>query len=236
MSNSSAEEEEDGGINITLGKLIAYPVGGLLILSGLGSLITNVVSGVLILLAGIIALPIVRTRLKRSQGVSINRWATVAIVVILIGAGGVMLSPDTGQNTGQNGDGGEAELIDQSADGLVPTIDSFEAGWQGGVEEENTATYFNSETDSTLRYNVTVYSSVSEAESAMEDARPENTGIDSVSIGGGGFMTVQGDSYRIWVRTANGVCFTGYGAGVGVFSPESNAKDFAQRCEDEMTD
>lgn len=236
MSNNSAEEEEDGGINITLGKLIAYPVGGLLILSGLGSLITNVVSGVLILLAGIIALPIVRTRLKRSQGVSINRWATVAIVVILIGAGGVMLGPDTGQNTGQNGDGGEAELIDQSADGLVPTIDSFEAGWQGGVEEENTATYLNSETDSTLRYNVTVYSSVSEAESAMENARPENTGTDSVSIGGGGFMTVQGDSYRIWFRTANAVCFTGYSAGPVVLSPESNAKDFARRCADTMTD
>lgn len=234
MSNEGTNED-DGGINITLGKLVAYPVGLLLILAGLGSLLTSVVSGVLILLAGVIALPIVRTRLKRSQGVSINRWATSAIVVVLIVAGGATVGP-TGPSSGQSGDGGQVESISQSDDDLVPTIDQFEAGWQGGVEEGNTATYLNSETDTTLRYNVTVYSSVSEAESAMEEARPENTASESVSIGESGYMTVQGDSYRIWFRTANAVCFTGYGAGPGVFSAESNAKDFARQCESTMTD
>jgi hypothetical protein len=233
---SEEDTTEDDGIDITLGKLVAYPVGLLLILSGLGSMITSVVSGVLILLAGVVALPIVRSRLKQSQGIGLSRWATVAIVVILVGAGGAMIGPNAGQSSGPGGDGGSTERISQSEGDLVPTIDQFEAGWSGGVEEENTATYLNSETDSTLRYNVTVYSSVSEAESAMEDARPENTATDSVSIGNGGFMTVQGGSYRIWFRTANAVCFTGYNAGLGVLSPESNAKDFARKCADTMTD
>jgi len=232
----SEQNGEDDGIDITLGKIIAYPVGILLILSGLGSMISNVVGGVLILLGGIIALPVVRGRLKQSQGVSLNRWATVFIVLVLIGAGGAVIGPEAGQNSGGGGEGGEAELISQSDDDLVPTIDQFEAGWRGGVEEENTATYVNSEQDSTLRYNVTIYDSVSDAESAMEKSRPENTATESVSIGDNGYMTVEGDSsYRIWVRTTNGICFTGYNGGLGVLTPESNAKDLAERCESTMT-
>lgn len=232
MSEDTTTDQENGGMNITLGKLVAYPIGLLLIISGLGSMLTSVLSGVLILLAGVIALPIVRSRLKQSQGIGINRWATVAIVLALVVGGGATL--DTGG--GQNG-GGQSELIDQSEDGLVPTIDQFEAGWRGGTEGNNTATYLNSETGTTLRYNVTVYESVSEAESAMEDNRPENTATESVSIGNSGFMTASGDgTYRIWVRTSNAVCFTGYNAGLGVLSPESNAKDLAQRCIDKINE
>lgn len=231
----SEKNNDDSGTNITLGKIIAYPVGGLLILSGIGSLFSSIVSGVLILLAGIIALPIVRGRLKQSQGISINRWATAFIVLVLIVAGGATLGPNAGQGSGDGG-GGQAELISQSDDGLVPTIDQFDAGWRGGVEEGNTATYVNSESDETLRYNVTIYSSISEAESAMEEAKPERTATESVSIGEDGFMTVEGDSsYRIWVRTANGICFTGYNGGIGTLTPESNAKDLAEQCENKMT-
>ena len=57
-------ESDNSGIDITLGKLIAYPVGALLMLSGITSLFSSVVSGVLITLSGIIALPYFRSKLK----------------------------------------------------------------------------------------------------------------------------------------------------------------------------
>ena len=63
MSNEDAEND-NSGIDITLGKIIAYPVGVILILSGIAGLFSSVVSGVLITLSGIFALPYFRSKLK----------------------------------------------------------------------------------------------------------------------------------------------------------------------------
>jgi hypothetical protein len=237
MSNGGTDQEggDGGGINITFGKLIAYPVGLLLILSGLGALISNVVAGVLILLAGIIALPYVRAKLKQSKGIGINRWATLALVLVLVIGGGALLGPTSGGDTQVGGgDGGQSsqqtDLVSES-DNLVPTIDDFGSGWQGGEEGNNTATYLNVETDTVVRYNVTVYESVSEAQTAMEERRPENVGTDSISAGDSGYIYAVSDrGYRSQVRVANAVCFTGYNGGVAVATPETNAIDFAERC------
>lgn len=115
-------DDGKGGISITLGKLIAYPVGGLLILAGLVSLVLSVAGGVLILLAGIIALPIVRSRLKRSRGIAINRWATVGLVVVLVIAGSVALA-------GSGGGGGEDITENEGPEQLTHQMgESFTVG------------------------------------------------------------------------------------------------------------
>lgn len=240
MSNdeSTQEENEDSGINITLGKVIAYPVGLFFILSGLAGLFTNLIAGVLILLGGIISLPIVRSKLKQSKGISMSRWATLGVVLILVVAGGFAFNPSGGQDTTTNQQSQpsqQTELVSASDD-LVPTIDQFGSGWQGGTEGNNTAVYFNVETDTVVRYNVTVYESVSAAKSTLEERRPENRGTDSVSIGDSGYIYAVGDrSYVVQVRVSNAICRTQYSGGLAVATPETNSINFAERCVDSIS-
>ena len=228
--------EDDSGINITLGKLIAYPVGALLILSGLGGLTSSLLGGVLILLSGILALPIARSRLKDQTGVGLNRWAASAIVLILMLAGGGAISAASNgdmntDNTGDNGDG--VQVIEQPATELLPTIDDFESGWRGGVEDDGTATYTNVENDQVVQYNVTVYGSVDEAQSALDSRQPDNTATSDVSIGDGGFMYPLSDNaYIVQFHERNAVCKTTYQGGIATFNPEGNAEDLAQTCAD----
>lgn len=110
MGDSPSDSDESGGINITLGKIVAYPISLLLILIGLAGLVTNVVGGILILLSGILGLPIVRAKLKKSQGVSINRWATVGLVFILVVAGGVVIGAGGNGDMGDTGDSGDTTV------------------------------------------------------------------------------------------------------------------------------
>lgn len=127
MSEDDTEDkgngEEDGrNINITLGKIVAYPVSILLILIGLGSMGSSVVGGGFILVAGVLALPLVRSRIKQSQGVAINRWATIGIVVVLLIAGGAMMGGDDTDDTAT------AEEIEHQMG------DSFEVGEDKAIE------------------------------------------------------------------------------------------------------
>lgn len=235
MSENESDDSE-GGVNITLGKIVAYPVGGVLILLGLASLINSVVSGILILFAGVISLPIVRGRIKQSQGIGLSRWATVAIVVVLVAAGGSLLA---GSDGGLEQSSGQPESISQSATGLAPTIDDFDSGWQlvESNREGNSAQFYNSGDISakTLAYNVTVYEDVSAAEEALNEDRPERTSTEEVSIGNGGYLYEEaGGAYIIQFRTANAVCYTGYNPGVGGALSSSEAKSHAERCEESI--
>jgi hypothetical protein len=238
MMSEKEPDNSEGGVSITLGKIVAYPVGGILILSGLTSLISSVVSGILILLAGLISLPIVRGRIKQSQGIRISRWATVAIVVILVVAGGSLLG---GGNGGSEETPGQPESISQSATGLAPTIDDFESGWQliESNKEGNGAQFLNSDELSSkiVVYDVTVYEDVQTAEEALQDDKPERTSTEEVSIGDGGYLYEEpGGIYVIQFRTANAVCYTGYNPGAGDFSVNSELRSHAERCEESITE
>jgi len=88
------ESSDDGGINITLGKLIAYPIGFLLILAGFGGMISSLLGGVLLLISGVLALPIARSKLKDKTGVGINKWAASVLVLVFMIAGGAAIPTD----------------------------------------------------------------------------------------------------------------------------------------------
>jgi hypothetical protein len=100
-------EDSDGGRNITLGKIVGYLFGILFILAGIGGSIQGP-GGVLILLGGIFALPIVRRRINGKTGVSFSRWAVALIVIMLVIVGGAALpQADSGTPAETNGGNGD---------------------------------------------------------------------------------------------------------------------------------
>lgn len=116
------ESDESSRWDITLGKIIAYPVGGLLILAGIGGLVDSVAAGLVIIASGVIALPIVRQKLEKSQGIALSRWATVAIVLIAFLSGALILGAvqDNGADpVGEN----EEEVNGANGDSSEPGFD-----------------------------------------------------------------------------------------------------------------
>jgi hypothetical protein len=102
---TSDEEIDDGNRTITLGKIVSYGLGILIILIGLASLAQGL-GGLLIILAGVFALPPVRRRITGRIGISFSRWVVVLTVVVLIGAGGASLSPlDGSEQVATSGEG-----------------------------------------------------------------------------------------------------------------------------------
>ncbi|SDQ44360.1 zinc-ribbon domain-containing protein [Natronobacterium texcoconense] len=81
--------------NITLGKLVAYPIGLLLLLAGFGAFTDSILGGLLLLSAGALSLPIVRGILRHGSGITFSRWATVAIVLVAAFSGSMLLEPET---------------------------------------------------------------------------------------------------------------------------------------------
>lgn len=165
MSDNSDSTNER---RITLGKIISYPVGALLLLTGLSVLIVgSFLSGLLIILSGALSLPIVRSKLKQNQGISLSRWATVAIVFTLVIAGGATMGDigsDSDQpmettepteeqdsaDTSESSSSSDSSPSDTSTDSdstqdninsppeeLLPTIDDFDAGWTGGSSSDD---------------------------------------------------------------------------------------------------
>lgn len=237
----SENDNDEGGINITLGKLIAYPVGVLLILSGLGGLTSSLLGGVLILLSGVLALPIARSRLKDQTGVGLNRWAASAIVLVLMFAGAGAISAastgDVGADNAGSNSGNGVQLIEQPATDLAPTIEDFETGWRGGVEDGGTARYSNVEDNEVVLYNITVYESVDEAQSELESRQPDNTATSNPNIADGGFMyPLSDEAYSVQIRERNVICKTTYQGGIATFDVEGNAESFAQTCADAINE
>lgn len=236
MSDDVEEEEESDGINITLGKLIAYPVGVALVLSGLAILILNPVAGILILLGGLLALPIVRSKIKAKQGIRLSRWATVAIVLVLVVAGGAMIDTSSNSGTepvGSEGVDGEQQLIEKSPSDLVLQIEQVGSGWTKAGSESN-ETYAQSEflndDDSYVSTSVEKYDTANQAaeeyRTRVEEVQ-ETYGTDSVEIGDEGILYSQGDLYTIIFRDANVVAEIQYDGELAV-TPEQNIKDYAE--------
>lgn len=225
-----AEDDKEDGINITLGKMIAYPIGILLLLSGVAGLITSPLGGILLLLAGGLALPITRARLKDQTGIGINRWAASAIVLILIVSGGALLPSDSGGSL-DTGDSNGGEIIEQEASELTPSIDDFEDGWREVENQNGTADFVSPEASERVIYEITVYDSVEEAQSAVDSEEPDSVSTDDSGVGDGGFKYKVADkNYQITFHERNVVCSMEYGGDITVYSAESNAESFAETC------
>jgi hypothetical protein len=239
---------------VTLGKIIAYPTGALLLLSGLGGLLAgNPLGGALILLAGIIALPVVRAKLKDSRGISLSRWATIGIVFIfVIGGGGIISGNADDTPEADNTESISQESVEETStsepeagtliqgppETLLPTIEEFDTGWTAYPgEDPREISFFNFESETELIYNVTVHDSVQEAQSDLQNRRPVNVATDSVSIGDEGFLYKYDARYVIiQFQVENTVGQVTFFGGPGVLTPESNAVSFARRFEDAITD
>lgn len=109
MSND--DSSENGGKTVTLSKIVAYGFGILFILTGLAT-VTQGPGGVLILLGGLFALPVVRRRVTGRTGVSFSRTVVAVMVVVLVIAGGATL-PSADDST-QVENGGDSQVEDSN--------------------------------------------------------------------------------------------------------------------------
>jgi len=143
VPDQNSDSPVDSGINITLGKLIAYPVGLLLVLSGVFGMTISFSGGLLMFISGIFSLPVIRSKIKDKTGIGVNRWAASALVLILF-VGGVGLlgasTTDLETEASTNGGSGEVQTIDQPATetGASSTDLETEASTNGGSGEVQT--------------------------------------------------------------------------------------------------
>jgi len=115
VPDQNSDSPVDSGINITLGKLIAYPVGLLLVLSGVFGMTISFSGGLLMFISGIFSLPVIRSKIKDKTGIGVNRWAASALVLILF-VGGVGLlgasSTDFETEASTNGATSDVDIAD----------------------------------------------------------------------------------------------------------------------------
>lgn len=230
--------DEDGGLNITLGKIVGYLVGPLLILVSLGAMGGgDVIAGVLILLAGFLALPVVRAKIAAQQGLTLSRWATVAIVLVLVMAGGFLM--DTNDTTGTEPVGADGvedadqALIDKPATDLVIQLNQLGSGWtqveHDGNDTHAVGEYFHSGDSAFLGTTVDRYETVEEAaaeyESRVEEVQ-ERHGNDVVDVGDEAILYSISDSVWVIFRDDNVVAEVQYDEEFA-FDPEETAEEFA---------
>jgi hypothetical protein len=235
QDTSADEESDDGGLNITLGKIVGYIVGPLLILSALGGLAGgSVVGGLLLLLAGGISLPITRTKLKEKQGLSLSRWATVAVVLTLMIAGGAMLDTGGGGGAGAVDDGDGSQTIEKPATDIVIQLDQLGSGWTAAGSEGNdthaVGQFYRSEDETVLRTTVDKYDSTDAASSEYEtrvNEIKENYGTDSVNVGNEAILYSISDATFVVFRYSNIVVEVQYQKQFAL-DPEGQATGFAE--------
>lgn len=225
----------------TLGKIGAYLVGAFLILSGLSGMADSVLAGLVFLIGGIFALPIVRSKLDESRGISIGTLATVVIVVgaVIIG-GAVYNMGDVNSNSGPSGDGQAAtqatitsaeQVIEKPATDLVIQLDQLEVGWSGEVDGNQTnaeSRYYDSEEGAILQSTAKKYDTVENASTAygeMAEEIQDNHATESVGIGDESLIYMTRNSAWVVFRDTNVVAELRYSHG---YDLETNAKDYAE--------
>lgn len=92
--NSEHQSASSTTKNITLGFLLSWAIGILLLLSGTGLLMSSIVTGALVILGALIMLPPVNEYLGKQSGVHISGGVRFIIAVILLGVGVAFVSSD----------------------------------------------------------------------------------------------------------------------------------------------
>ena len=240
--SDSGEASESEVLNITLGKIIAYPVGAILILVGLGALASSVFSALLLIAGGMFALPVVRSYLEQESAIVLSQWATVVIVVLFVIGGGMVLGAS--ENTGTEPAGAEGvddddiELIETSSMDLVIQTEQLGAGWTQGkldgnethAESAHTHTGDGIHVISTVNRYDSVEEATEEYAERVEEIQ-ERRGTDAVSVGDEGIVYSTGDSAWVLFRDSNVVAEVQYQEQHG-YDVEGGAEDFAELMHD----
>lgn len=233
-NDTETNDDSISGINITLGKIVAYPIGLLLMFLSLLALFSSVLAAVLFFVSGLIVLPIFRTKLKQSQDIHISGWAAAIIVVVFSISGFVVfgLSVADSTNGPTPGEGtSNPELIEAEPSTLLPTIDDYESGWRNVESDSPRQTAFlNVNTNTQVTFNVTIHDSISEAESDLSNRNPEDVATEDVSVGEEGYYySLSGEIKIIQFRIKNVV---GQVRFIGnVLSPKANTINQAEKFE-----
>lgn len=83
-SMESQEEERTDPTELSIGKLVAWVVGALSILAGVGGLFTQPIIGIGFLIAGVFGMPPTRNMVEDEFNIQMSRWfAVMGYLVIL---------------------------------------------------------------------------------------------------------------------------------------------------------
>jgi len=109
-------------MDITLRNIIGYLFGVGAILTGLVFALVSAASGVLLIIAGVLALPVVRSSLDDRFDLSFSTAAVVGIVVVLAIAstGALVVSTMDGSDSGATGPGSDVSNVSMSAQNADP--------------------------------------------------------------------------------------------------------------------
>jgi len=214
---TQADTDGSAGLTNKFGKVGAYIVGVFLILSGLAVFADSVLAGLVLLAGGVLALPVVRSELKESQGIALGTWGAVAIVIVSIVAGGALApstdqTPSTEQNRANPADTPttiEQQLIQKPATDLVIQLDQLEVGWSGGVDGNETyaeGRFFQSQEDAILQTTVEKFDTVESGDEAYTERTEEiqnQHATESVNVGDEGILYITSNSAWVVFRDAN---------------------------------
>jgi hypothetical protein len=110
-------------MKITLRSVTAYGFGIPVAVLGVLALFTSALAGGLLLVAGVLALPVVRRRLRDSVGLELSGGATAAFFLVLAvaGAGTLVLSVSDGSDEGSAAPGSSVSDVSVTAESVSPS-------------------------------------------------------------------------------------------------------------------
>lgn len=91
FNNMAESDEKKDPTELSIGKIVAWVVGGLTLLGGVAApLEGKIAAGVLYIVAGAFGLPPTREMIENELGIKMSRWLVVLIYLILIVIAGGM--------------------------------------------------------------------------------------------------------------------------------------------------
>lgn len=180
-------------MEITLGKIVSYIGGTLLVLFGVISLLISPIGGLLLFVTGLFALPIVRGKLVNLTGVSFSRWAVFGIVFVgvIFGMGGIATTvpSDSTDNPNQNiqakdNPGGTQEAQMTQAAKVHSVHETFSVG-SGNREVQYTVTNISTATNIGGQYGENA-----DGVFVIVEIEMKNTGKESFEVSGNLFKLV----------------------------------------------
>lgn len=233
---------------------LAYLTGGTAILIGLLLMIVSPIGGGLIVLGGVISLPRTRRYIESNTTAELSRGSTIAVVsiAIIIGLGIALSSAPSTTSPQPAAEGGSSpvattvsaatptptatpQIVTASSRELLPTIKDYGADWNGGIDSNRSSSFYNTQNDNLVIFNVTVLPDIG---SAREQYRNQQTavqnkgmGTESYDAGDEAFMYKPGKKYIVVVfRERNVIARVDFDAR-GSLLPETDSLSHVHRQE-----